>query len=198
MSKLQELLRQADAYKEIILKADTHSDKPIETAELQTTDITENLIKDLHRTIYSGTDSSQAGRYRTSPAKDPDADFLPPSPEDLPRLMSHLENQIHSSKSALHPVELAAMAQKRLIDIHPFADGNEKTAEALGNLILSRSGYCPVTVLPAGKRIFWTHLHPPGDPAIWNLYQSFMQSLSLKLREIISAAWESRFNSAEF
>lgn len=51
MSKLQELLRQADAYKEIILKADTHSDKPIETAELQTTDITENLIKDLHRTI---------------------------------------------------------------------------------------------------------------------------------------------------
>lgn len=188
MSKLQELLRQADAYKEIIQKADTHSDKPIETAELQTTDITENLIKDLHRTIYSGTDSSQAGRYRTFPAKDPDADFLPPSPEDLPRLMSHLENQIHSSKSALHPVELAAMAQKRLIEIHPFADGNEKTAEALGNLILSRSGYCPVTVPACREKDFL-------DALASSRRSSDMEPLSILHAELVIEALRNHIRS---
>lgn len=188
MSKLQELLRRADTYKEIIQKADAHPDKPIETAEFQTADITEDLIKNLHRSIYSGTDPLQAGQYRTYAAKDPDADFLPPSPEDLPRLMSHLENQIHSSKSALHPVELAAMAQKRLIDIHPFADGNEKTAEALGNLILSSSGYCPVTVPACREKDFL-------DALASSRRSSDMEPLSILHAELVIEAQKSHIRS---
>ena len=42
----------------------------------------------------------------------------------FPRLMAHLTDQILSSQSTLHPIELAAMAHKRLVDIHPFIDGN--------------------------------------------------------------------------
>lgn len=188
MSKLQELLRQADAYKEIIQKADTNPDKPIENDGLQPADITEDLIKDLHRSIYSGTNPSQAGRYRTSLAKDPDADFLTPSPEDLPRLMSHLENQIHSSKSALHPIELAAMAQKRLIDIHPFEDGNEKTAEALGNLILSGSGYCPVTVPACREKDF-------SDALASSRRSSDMEPLSILHAELVIEAQKDHIRS---
>ncbi|MCI9417857.1 MAG: Fic family protein [Eubacterium sp.] len=55
--------------------------------------------------------------------------------------MKHLTDQIHSSRSALHPIELAAMAHKRLVDIHPFVDGNGRTARLLMSLVCGvRSG----------------------------------------------------------
>ncbi|MCI9388546.1 MAG: Fic family protein [Lachnospiraceae bacterium] len=50
--------------------------------------------------------------------------FSFPEQSMAPRLMAHLTDQILSSRSTLHPIELAAMAHKRLVDIHPFIDGN--------------------------------------------------------------------------
>jgi len=47
---------------------------------------------------------------------------------------------------ALHPVELAALAHFRLVDLHPFVDGNGRTARLLMNLILLRNGY-PLAVI---------------------------------------------------
>lgn len=62
--------------------------------------------------------------------------------------MKHLADQIHFSQSTLHPVELAAMAHKRLVDIHPFIDGNGRTARLLMNLILVSRGYGVVSIPP--------------------------------------------------
>ena len=73
---------------------------------------------------------------------------IPPSPKDIPQLMKHLADQIHSSRSTLHPIELAAMAHKRLVDIHPFVDGNGRTARLLMNLILVNAGYGVVSIPP--------------------------------------------------
>ncbi|MBS7007406.1 Fic family protein [Anaerostipes sp.] len=182
MSKLQELLRRADAYKEIIQKSGVPAETYI-NSEFKTADITEDFIRNLHRSVYNGTDSSQAGRYRTSAAADPSESPILPSPKDLPRLMSHLENQIYSSKSALHPVELAAMAHKRLLDIHPFADGNEKTAEILRDVILSRSGYCPVSVPSGRKKEF-------ADTLASSRKSSDMEPLSILTAQLVIKAQE--------
>ena len=46
----------------------------------------------------------------------------PPAPDEVPHLMAHLVDQLSSSRTTLHPIELAAMAHKRLVDIHPFID----------------------------------------------------------------------------
>ncbi|QAT44127.1 hypothetical protein EQM06_08670 [Aminipila luticellarii] len=48
----------------------------------------------------------------------------------------------------LHPILLAAYAHKRLVDIHPFTDGNGRTARLLMNLILINKGYCAVSIPP--------------------------------------------------
>ncbi len=50
-------------------------------------------------------------------------------------LQSNLKNQ------DIHPVELAAEAHYRLVTIHPFVDGNGRTARLLMNLILLMKGY---------------------------------------------------------
>jgi len=47
-----------------------------------------------------------------------------------------------------HPVILSAYAHQRLVDIHPFEDGNGRTARLLMNLILINKGYQIVSIPP--------------------------------------------------
>lgn len=118
-----------------------------ETAKQKDMSITEDTFKELHRIFYQGIDTRPAGRYRTEPAFISDKEAAP-GPDEIPHLMSHLADQIHSSQFALHPVELAAMAHKRLMDIQPFTDGNGIIARLLMNLLLVHAGYSVVSISP--------------------------------------------------
>lgn len=120
----------------------------LELARQQDMIITEDTIRKLHRLFYQKVDADQSGQYRTIQVYISGAEYIPPSPEDVPQLMKHLTDQIHSSRSTLHPIELAAMAHKRLVDIHPFVDGNSRTARLLMNLILVNAGYGVVSIPP--------------------------------------------------
>lgn len=110
--------------------------------------ITEDTIKRLHRLFYQKVDADQSGQYRTIQVYISGTEYIPPSPEEVPQFMKHLADQISSSRSTLHPIELAAMAHKRLVDIHPFVDGNGRTARLLMNLILVNAGYGVVSIPP--------------------------------------------------
>lgn len=160
MSTLKDLLQKADSCKEKIASAlpsknDYESagqgpawDFMLELARQQDMNITEDTVKTLHRLLYRKGEAAEASLYRTIQVTVPETGDVPPAPEEVPRLMSHLADQIHFSRSTLHPVELAAMAHKRLLDIYPFIDGNEKTALLLMNLILVHTGYGAVTITP--------------------------------------------------
>lgn len=121
----------------------------LELARRQDMKLTEETIRELHRLFYQKVCIDQAGQYRTVPVGSFAAEQVPPAPEELPRLMGHLADQIHSSKTTLHPIELAAMAHKRLMDMQPFLYGNGRTARLLMNLILVNNGYGAVSIPPA-------------------------------------------------
>lgn len=92
----------------------------------------------------AGEPSGRAGvSYRSLPLRQKEAGFPAAAPEDLPHLMRHFSDQILSSRFTLHPIELAAMGLKRLIDISPFESGNEGTAVLLAALILVNAGFPP-------------------------------------------------------
>lgn len=110
--------------------------------------ITEDIIKKLHRLFYEKVDAELAGQYRSTPVHISGTEYVPPSPDDVPQLMKHLADQIRSSRTTLHPIELAAMAHKRLVDIHPFINGNSRTAWLLMNLIFVHAGYGVVSIPP--------------------------------------------------
>lgn len=123
----------------------------LELARQQDMRITEETIKRLHQLFYQKVDAEQGGQYRTIQVYISGTEYIPPSPEDVPQLMRHLTDQIHSSQTTLHPIELAAMAHKRLVDIHPFIDGNGRTARLLMNLILTNKGYGVVSIPPVWR-----------------------------------------------
>lgn len=123
----------------------------LELARQPDMSITEDTIKKLHRLFYQKVDIDQAGQYRSIQVYISGTDYIPPAPDEIPRLMKHLADQIHSSQTTLHPVELGAMAHKRLVDIHPFIDGNGRTARLLMNLILVNAGYGVVSIPPVWR-----------------------------------------------
>lgn len=104
-------------------------------------DITEDIIKKLHYLFYHKLDQEEAGQYRKIQVYISGTEYLPPKAEEVPHLMEHFINQMQSSRRLMHPIEFAAICHKRLVDIHPFKDGNGRTARLLMNLILVNEGY---------------------------------------------------------
>ena len=71
-----------------------------------------------------------------------------PSPAEVPALMGDFSAWLAAIPAT---PETAFAAHRRLVDIHPFDDGNGRTARLLMNLILIRGGYPPIAVGPEDR-----------------------------------------------
>ena len=110
--------------------------------------ISEETIRGLHRLFYRRLDEKSAGKYREGQVIITGTEYVPPSAEDVPGMMERFISSFESRKTGTHPVILAAYAHRRLVDIHPFEDGNGRTARLLMNLVLVNKGYQIVSIPP--------------------------------------------------
>lgn len=62
--------------------------------------------------------------------------------------MKNYISKMQNLKGNIHPIEYAALLHKGLVDIHPFSDGNGRTARLLMNLSLIQDGYGIVCISP--------------------------------------------------
>jgi Fic family protein len=63
--------------------------------------------------------------------------FMPPTPEEVPGLMNEFVEWLNSKDSSqVDPVVVAGVSHYEFVRIHPFVDGNGRTARALATLIL--------------------------------------------------------------
>lgn len=109
--------------------------------------ITEQNILELHKFFYTRIDSSNAGIYRQQPVIISGTNTELPSPCKVPALMKNFVSKISSLHEEYHPVEYAALLHLNLVQIHPFIDGNGRTARLLMNLSLLQSGYF-IAIIP--------------------------------------------------
>lgn len=133
-------------------------DYMLSMAKTEHLNITETIIKRLHYLFYHKLDQEEAGQYRNIQAHISCTEYLPPRPEELSHLMEHFINQMQSSKGIMHPIEFAAICHKRLVDIHPFIDGNGRTARLLMNLILVNAGYGITSIPPVLRNDYFNAL----------------------------------------
>jgi len=90
---------------------------------------------------------TEAVSYRTLDVKAAGTNYLYPPHYLLSQLMGDFVVWLNSEEARLlHPVEYAAIAHYRFVSIHPFRDGNGRTARLLMNLLLIRAGY-PIVVI---------------------------------------------------
>ena len=114
--------------------------------------VSEDTIIRLHKLFYNKIDLEKAGRYRSEKVFITGTEYIPPPPEEVPVLMQAFISELNDKRETTHPVLLAAFAHKKLVDIHPFIDGNGRTARLLMNLILINKGYCVVSIPPVIRR----------------------------------------------
>ena len=107
--------------------------------------IGEEDIKAIQRIILTGIMDDQAGRYRQSDVFITGADVEFHSPQKVPYLMRKFIKWLEGSQGQ-HPARVAADAHFKLVSIHPFADGNGRTARLLMNLILIINSY-PMAII---------------------------------------------------
>ena len=99
----------------------------------------------MHQMILKGIDDTNAGHYRSLPVRISGSTVVLPNPRKVPELMTAFVSWLKTAKE-LHPVSLAAEAHYRLVTIHPFVDGNGRTARLLMNLLLLMQGYPPAII----------------------------------------------------
>ncbi len=117
----------------------------------------QSFIKNLHKIIFvedkqihSEDDGIQsvtvipAGEYKKHQnhvITNTGAKFEYSEPWQVPQMMQDLLDWYNNSRESIHPIILASIFHYKFIRIHPFGDGNGRTARLLMNLILQSSGH---------------------------------------------------------
>lgn len=66
-------------------------------------------------------------------------DYIPPEYCDIPKLLDELVEYVNTTDD--HPLIVAAIVHYQLVTIHPFEDGNGRTARLLSGYIMDLNGY---------------------------------------------------------
>ena len=116
----------------------------------QETPVTESDVRSLHKLVMQRSAPNIAGQYADLPryVRTEIGRYSFPSPAEVPALMGDFAAWI---ATAPNTPDMAFTAHRRLVDIHPFNDGNGRTARLLMNLVLIRGGYPPVAVRPEDR-----------------------------------------------
>lgn len=125
--------------------------------------LSEMTITELHRRVVLRSRPDIAGFYSAHPRRIVGSAAIFPNPVKLPMLMEEFGARLEAADSG---PTTAFEAHYRLVAIHPFGDGNGRTARLLMNLLLLRAGYPPVAVRPDDRPAYIAsleHAHMTND-----------------------------------
>lgn len=108
--------------------------------------LTEWNLRNIHGLILKEIDNSNAGKYREENVLISGAKHIPPKHYELKILMQKMIAKYHSDWNKFHPIVRAAILHGEFVRIHPFIDGNGRTARLLLNFELMKSGYTPIII----------------------------------------------------
>jgi Fic family protein len=121
--------------------------------------ITTGVVRQLHALVLARIDDENAGQYRQLPVRIAGAAHEPPPAWEVPAHMTDWAVWLAQEEAQrAGPVELAAVAHHRLVSIHPFLDGNGRTARLVMNLVLLRAGYPPAIIARANRAQYYRAL----------------------------------------
>ncbi|MDR0751900.1 MAG: Fic family protein [Christensenellaceae bacterium] len=119
--------------------------------------ITERIIKEIHALILQTIDRKNAGKYRDANVIITGASHIPPEHYLVKELMEKLLTDYYSWEN-FHPIIRSAFLHGEFVKIHPFIDGNGRTARLLMNFELMKFGYPPITIKNANKLKYYDAL----------------------------------------
>ena len=151
--------------------------------------IGENTVCQLHARIVARSRPQIAGIYSSYPRRIAGSSDVFPNPVKIPALMQLLGRDL---EQAAPTPEAAFEIHCRLTAIHPFSDGNGRTARLLMNLMLIRAGYPPVAVRPEDRKPYLDALEHASLTDDLAPFQTLMHArLDATLAEYLAALQQS-------
>ncbi|MBI5553745.1 MAG: Fic family protein [Candidatus Diapherotrites archaeon] len=118
----------------------------------------QEFIQQIHEMYFSPTNPEIAGKYKTHSNRVTGSHFKTTPPNLVITDMKNYLQEYEQQKSKLHPLELSAWAHWKLVRIHPFQDGNGRTARIIMNFILHRNGYAMIDIKTKEKQQYFNAL----------------------------------------
>ena len=169
--------------------------------------LTESFIRELHRLLLKEPYEVNAitpdgqptkklikvGEYKSVPnhVKTVTGEiFRFATPEETPAKMSDLiewyRNEAENEES--NPIAIASLFHYKFIRIHPFDDGNGRTARLLMNFILMKYGYPPVIIKTEDKENYFAVLRQADAGIIEPFIEYMAKNLQASLKIMIKGA----------
>jgi Fic family protein len=146
-------------------------------------------VRNIHNLILRGIDDVNAGRYRLVPVKISGSKYDPPKPIEVESEMREFGEWLEKvsrkeTAPQIDPLIIACAVHTWFVIIHPFIDGNGRTARLLMNLILMRFGY-PISIITlADKDRYYDALEISQDggdltPFIQLVHETVLESIEV-------------------
>ncbi len=123
-------------------------------------------------------------------------EFCPPVQVDseIEQLLAWYEAHAAANVS---PIVEAAWLHHRFVQIHPFTDGNGRTARCLASMVLIKAGWFPLVVTRDDKPSYYLALQAADDGDLRPLIKLFTLLQSIAMRQALRVAAEIQGNPAD-
>lgn len=153
-------------------------------------EITQADVLEIHRIILTNIDGTNAGKYRTVPVRIAGSAVIMPNAMKIPELMDGFVKWLKQPNRE-HAIKIAADAHYKLVSIHPFADGNGRTARLLMNLVLMQNGYPPALIRKEDRGRYISSIEKAQlggslDPYYEIIFEAVDRSLDIYLETVES------------
>ena len=176
----------------------------VENLAQKNTPICERDVKDIHYLILKSIDPMNAGIYRLLDVRASGTGHIYPQFYRLNELMEQFFIWLNSEEAkALHPINLATEVHYKFVAIHPFKDGNGRTARLLMNLVLLRNGY-PTAVISNNNRsqyidaLIHAQDHHEDTSRLLDMILDAAEETLIDYLQIVSTAVSSKGKGSDF
>lgn len=107
-------------------------------------ELDEKKIKNIHEILTENI--IQGGIYRNTDVQITGANHMPPTPNEMYNQLKFFYEDLRINKNKMYPIELAAWTHAEFVRIHPFIDGNGRTARLIMNYQLMKNGFLPISI----------------------------------------------------
>lgn len=142
-------------------------------------------VRSIHNLVLRRSHPEEAGRYRTTGVRISGSSHVPPDPMAVPAEMDTWLRR-WNTQPGLHPIVRAAQLHGTFVDIHPFVDGNGRTARLLTNLDLLRHSYRPALLQPQDRFAYYEAL----DAARANQWDPLIRHFATAVHRAFVDYWE--------
>lgn len=134
----------------------------------------ENVVKDIHALLMENI--LTGGIYRNVEVRISGAGHKPPVPSEMYRQVKEFYADL-PFKNDLNGIELAAWTHAEFVRIHPFVDGNGRTARMIMNYQLMSSGFLPVSIAKENRLEYFETLEAYAVNGDLNLFAEMIAGL---------------------